>query len=153
MNKKVPFIIICLFFYSCGFQPMLKNYDLSKINIEKINFSGKNELTYLLKNYLNIETKNNSNSVVMNIFVSESSNPTSKNTSGLTVEEEITIVVKFEVIDKEKNYLLRDEVSSSKRLSVTNNLSSDEETKKIERNNIIKAIVPKIRFKLQFIFQ
>ena len=153
MNKKVPFIIICLFFYSCGFQPMLKNYDLSKINIEKINFSGKNELTYLLKNYLNIETKNNSNSVVMNIFVSESSNPTSKNTSGLTVEEEITIVVKFDVIDKEKNYLLRDEVSGSKRLSVTNNLSSDEETKKIERNNIIKAIVPKIRFKLQFIFQ
>jgi len=153
MNKKIPFIIICLFFYSCGFQPMLKNYDLSKINIEKINFSGKNELTYLLKNYLNIETKNNSNSVVMNIFVSESSNPTSKNTSGLTVEEEITIVVKFDVIDKEKNYLLRDEVSGSKRLSVTNNLSSDEETKKIERNNIIKAIVPKIRFKLQFIFQ
>ena len=153
MNKKVPFIIICLFFYSCGFQPMLKNYDLSKINIEKINFSGKNELAYLLKNYLNIETKNNSNSVVMNIFVSESSNPTSKNTSGLTVEEEITIVVKFDVIDKEKNYLLRDEVSGSKRLSVTNNLSSDEETKKIERNNIIKAIVPKIRFKLQFIFQ
>lgn len=153
MNKKFIYIIFFFLFYSCGFQPMLKNYDSSKINIKIINFSGKNELIYILKNYLNINTKNNSDSVIVNMLISESITSTNKNTSGITVEEELTIAIKFDVIDKENNYLLKDEISGSRRLTVTNNLSSDEETKKIERNNIIKALVQKIKFKIQFIFQ
>ena len=70
MNKKIISIIICLFFYSCGFQPMLKNYDISKLNIKKINYSGKNDLNYLLKNFLNLEEKNNNNGIVINLSIS-----------------------------------------------------------------------------------
>ena len=57
MIKKITLIILGLFLYSCGFTPMLKNFDLSKINVEEIKYSGPNSMTYLLKNYLDINEK------------------------------------------------------------------------------------------------
>ena len=149
MNKKITFIIICLFFYSCGFQPMLKNYDISKLNIKKINYSGKNDLNYLLKNYLNLEEKNNNKGIVINLSIAESISSATKNTSGISTEEDLTIIITINIQNEQNNDLLTDTISETKRLSITNNMSTDEQTRNIEKNNLIRSLSQKIKFRIQ----
>ncbi len=149
MNKKIIFIIICLFFYSCGFQPMLKNYDISKLNIKKINYSGKNDLNYLLKNFLNLEEKNNNKGIVINLSIAESISSATKNTSGISTEEDLTIIITINIQNEQNNDLLTDTISETKRLSITNNMSTDEQTRNIEKNNLIRSLSQKIKFRIQ----
>ena len=149
MNKKLTFIIICLFFYSCGFQPMLKNYDISKLNIKKINYSGKNDLNYLLKNFLNLEEKNNNKGIVINLSIAESISSATKNTSGISTEEDLTIIITINIQNEQNNDLLTDTISETKRLSITNNMSTDEQTRNIEKNNLIRNLSQKIKFRIQ----
>lgn len=149
MNKKITFIIICLFFYSCGFQPMLKDYDISKLKIKKINYSGKNDLNYLLKNFLNLEEKNNNKGIVINLSIAESISSATKNTSGISTEEDLTIIITINIQDEQNNDLLTDTISETKRLSITNNMSADEQTRNIEKNNLIRSLSQKIKFRIQ----
>ena len=149
MNKKIISIIICLFFYSCGFQPMLKNYDISKLNIKKINYSGKNDLNYLLKNFLNLEEKNNNKGIVINLSIDESISSATKNTSGISTEEDLTIIITINIQNEQNNDLLTDTISETKRLSITNNMSTDEQTRDIEKNNLIRSLSQKIKFRIQ----
>jgi len=149
MNKKITSIIICLFFYSCGFQPMLKNYDISKLNIKKINYSGKNDLNYLLKNFLNLEEKNNNKGIVINLSIAESISSATKNTSGISTEEDLTIIITINIQNEQNNDLLTDTISETKRLSITNNMSTDEQTRNIEKNNLIRSLSQKIKFRIQ----
>jgi len=149
MNKKIISIIICLFFYSCGFQPMLKNYDISKLNIKKINYSGKNDLNYLLKNFLNLEEKNNNKGIVINLSIAESISSATKNTSGISTEEDLTITITINIQNEQNNDLLTDTISETKRLSITNNMSTDEQTRNIEKNNLIRSLSQKIKFRIQ----
>ena len=52
--------------------------------------------------------------------------------------------------DKNVN-LLTDNVSASRKLPISNNLSSDQETRRIEKNNLMQNLTQKIKFKLQLI--
>ena len=149
MNKKIISIIICLFFYSCGFQPMLKDYNISKLNIKKINYSGKNDLNYLLKNFLNLEEKNNNKGIVINLSIAESISSATKNTSGISTEEDLTIIITINIQNEQNNDLLTDTISETKRLSITNNMSTDEQTRNIEKNNLIRSLSQKIKFRIQ----
>jgi len=152
MNKKFFFLsIIFIFLSGCGFEPMLKNLDMSKLNVKKINYSGKNDFNYLIKNYLNIDEKNNANGLVVNLTVSESISSVTKNSSGITTEEDLTINITLNVVDGENKNLLTDTLSATKRLTVSSNLSSDEERRGSERNNLIKNLTQKIKFKLHLI--
>ena len=149
MNKKITLIIICLFFYSCGFQPMLKNYDVSKINIKKINYSGKNDLNYILKNFLNLEEKNKGEGLVVNLNVEETISTATKNTSGITTEEDLTILITINIKNEKNIDLLLDSITETKRLTVTNNLNTDEQTRNIAKNNLIEILSQKIKFRIQ----
>ena len=149
MNRKIVYFIICFFLYSCGFQPMLKNFDISNLNIKQINYSGKKEIEYLITNYLNIRETNNKKGISVNLAFIEKNESITKNSSGITTEENLTIVIDIKVIDDMENILLQDQISASKRLNVSNNLSSDEEARRIERNNLIFNLSQKIKFKLQ----
>ena len=149
MNRKIVYFIICFFLYSCGFQPMLKNFDISNLNIKQINYSGKKEIEYLITNYLNIRETNNKKGISVNLSFIEKNESITKNSSGITTEENLTIVIDIKVIDDMENILFQDQISASKRLNVSNNLSSDEEARRIERNNLIFNLSQKIKFKLQ----
>ncbi len=76
---------------------------------------------------------------------------TIKNTSGITIEEDISIKIEMTIRDGQNNKLLTDTFTTSKRLVVTNNASSDEETKRIEKDKILKNLAQKIKFKLQLV--
>ena len=130
---------------------MLKDFDLSTMNVQKINYSGKNELTYLLRTYINLEEKENPKGMIVNLKVSESISASTKNASGIIVEEDLTLSVKIKILDSEKRILLNDVVSNSRRIAVTSSLSSDEENKRNERKNLLQNLSQKIKFKLQLI--
>lgn len=151
MNKKIFIFTILILLAGCGFTPMLKNYDLSKLNVQKVNYSGKNDLSYLIKTYLNIQETKSSQGMTVNISVSESISSATKNSAGIKTEEDLTINIRLNVLDGKDKIITSDNFTSSRRLTVTNNLSSDEETRRIERRNLIQNLAQKIKFKLQLI--
>ena len=148
MNKKIILSIVFTLLLGCGFTPMLKDFDLSNLNIQKINYSGKNELTYLVRTYINLQEEKNSKGLNIDISTSENTSVFSRNTSGITTEENLTITINLKITDSQNNILYNDQFSDSKRITITNALSSDQERKKIERNNLIRSLSQKIKFRL-----
>jgi len=130
---------------------MLKNFDTSNLNIQKVNYTGNNNLIYLDKNYLNLKEKKGTKGLVVNFAISESSTSTAQNTSGIDTEEQITLNIIINVLDNKNSNLLTDSISTSRKLPISNNLSSNQETRRIERNNLMQNLTQKIKFKLQLI--
>ena len=151
MNKKIFLSLVLVFLTGCGFTPMLKDFDISKLNIQTITYSGKNDLTYLLKSSLNINETSSPRGMIVDISITESISAETKNSSGVTTEENLIITIAIKIVDSKGNALLSDSDSSNRRLSVTNNLSSDEETRRIERNNLMRNLSQKIKFRLQMV--
>ena len=151
MIKKVLISFLFIFIVSCGFQPMLKDFDVSSLVIKQINYTGKNEFNYMLQNNLNLNQKPNSEGFIVNLATSESKNSVTKDTAGITTEEQITISVGLNVQDHMQNTLLTDTVSESSRLQVTSNLGTDDTTKNIVRQKIITNLAQKIKFKLMIL--
>ena len=151
MNKKIFLSLVLVFLTGCGFTPMLKDFDVSKLNIQKITYSGKNDLTYLLKSSLNINETSSPRGMIVDISITEAISAETKNSSGVTTEENLLITIAIKIVDSKGNALLSDSVSSNRRLSVTNNFSSDEETRRIERNNLMHNLSQKIKFRLQMV--
>ena len=153
MNKKIFLSLVLVFLTGCGFTPMLKDFDVSKLNVQKITYSGMNDLTYLLKSSLNINETSSPRGMIVDISITESISAETKNSSGVTTEENLIITIAIKIVDSKGNALLSDSDSSNRRLSVTNNLSSDEETRRIERNNLMRNLSQKIKFRLQMVAQ
>ena len=151
MNKKIFLSLVLVFLTGCGFTPMLKDFDVSKLNVQKITYSGKNDLTYLLKSSLNINETSSPRGMIVDISITEAISAETKNSSGVTTEENLLITIAIKIVDSKGNALLSDSDSSNRRLSVTNNLSSDEETRRIERNNLMHNLSQKIKFRLQMV--
>ena len=153
MNKKIFLSLVLVFLTGCGFTPMFKDFDVSKLNIQKITYSGKNDLSYLLKSSLNINETSSPRGMIVDISITEAISAETKNSSGVTTEENLIITIAIKIVDSKGNALLSDSDSSNRRLSVTNNLSSDEETRRIERNSLIQNLSQKIKFRLQMVAQ
>jgi len=147
MFKQLYILITLLFLTSCGFSPMLKNVDLNDIKINKIDYLGPNGLTYYLKSNINIPIyKRPGNAYSLKINIEESVNSVTKNSSGITTEEEIIITISFQVFNSKKIQIGSETVSDSKVVSITNNVSTDDEIKRIERKNIITNLSQQILF-------
>ena len=150
MNKKIFLFLTLVLLAGCGFTPMLKDFDVSRLNIQAIKYSGNNELIYLIKTYLNIN-ENNNHGLIVQISISETSSSSMKNSSGVTTEENFMVNANINVSNNKQENLLSDTVSASKRVAISNNLNADEETKKIQRNNLTRDLAQKIKFKLVMI--
>lgn len=148
MNKKISFIIICLFFYSCGFQPLLKDYNNTRLSYKKINYYGKNDLVYLLKNNLNIDEKEDSDGLIANLTISQTLSTTNKNIYGIPTQEDLFINLQVNILDKNEKSIYSDNFSIKKNLTITSNLATDQEIRNTEKNHLIKSISENIKYKL-----
>ena len=147
MFKQFYIFITLLFLTSCGFSPMLKNVDLSDIKINKIDYSGPSGLTYYLKSNLNMpinKALKDAYSLKMNI--GESSASVTKNTAGITTEEEVTVTIDFQIFDNKGKQIGGESLNDGRIVSVTNNVSTDDEVKRIEKENIITNLIQKLTF-------
>ena len=107
MIKKIVIYCIFVLLSACGFTPMLKDFDSSDLNIQKVNYTGNNNLIYLAKNYLNLKEKKGTKGLVVNFVISESSTSTAQNTSGIVTEEQITLNITINVLNNKNVNLLR----------------------------------------------
>jgi len=147
MFKQFYLFITLLFFASCGFSPMLKNVDLSDIKINKIDYSGPSGLTYYLKSNLNMPiNKALKDAYSLKINVGESADSVTKNTAGITTEEEITVTINFQIFDNKGKQIGGESLSDGRVVSVTNNVSTDDEVKRIEKENIITNLIQQLTF-------
>ena len=148
--KKTFYIFFILLLSACGFSPMLKNVDLNDIKINKIDFTGSSGLTYYLKSNLNISVqKTLENSYNLKLNISESSSSVTKNTAGITTEEEVSITINFQIFDQKNNLIGSESLSDSRVISVTNNVSTDDEVKRIEKENIITNLIQQLTFAIR----
>ena len=147
-NVKQLYTFICLLFLaSCGFSPMLKNVDLNDIKINKIDYSGPSGLTYYLKSNLNMPiNKGLREAYSLKINIGESSASITKNTAGITTEEEVTVTINFQIFDSKGEQIGGESLSDGRVLSVTNNVSTDDEVKRIEKENIITNLIQQLTF-------
>jgi hypothetical protein len=147
MFKQFYIFITLLFLTSCGFSPMLKNVDLSDIKINKIDYSGPSGLTYYLKSNLNMPiNKALKDAYSLKINIGESSASVTKNTAGITTEEEVTVTINFQIFDNKGKQIGGESLSDGRVVSVTNNVSTDDEVKRIEKENIITNLIQQLTF-------
>ena len=147
MFKQFYIFITLLFLTSCGFSPMLKNVDLSDIKINKIDYSGPSGLPYYLKSNLNMPiNKALKDAYSLKINIGESSASVTKNTAGITTEEEVTVTINFQIFDNKGKQIGGESLSDGRVVSVTNNVSTDDEVKRIEKENIITNLIQQLTF-------
>ena len=150
MFKQFYIFITLLFLTSCGFSPMLKNVDLSDIKINKIDYSGPGGLTYYLKSNLNMPiNKASKDAYSLKINIGESAASVTKNTAGITTEEEITVTINFQIFDNKGKQIGGESLSDGRVISITNNVSTDDEVKRIEKENIITNLIQQLTFAIR----
>ena len=148
--KKTFYIFFILLLTSCGFSPILKNVDLSSVKINKIDFEGPSGLTYYLKSNLNIPIEQNlKNAYSLKLNISEGSSSVTKDTAGITTEERVSVTINFQILDKENKLIGSESLSDSRVISVTNNVSTDDEVKRIEKENIITNLIQQLTFAIR----
>jgi outer membrane lipopolysaccharide assembly protein LptE/RlpB len=148
--KKTFYIFFILLLTSCGFSPILKNVDLSSVKINKIDFEGPNGLTYYLKSNLNIPVEQNlKNAYSLKLNINESSSSVTKDTAGITTEERVSVTINFQIFDKENKLIGSESLSDNRVISVTNNVSTDDEVKRIEKENIIINLIQQLTFAIR----
>jgi len=148
--KKTFYIFYVLLLTSCGFSPILKNVDLSSVKINKIDFEGPSGLTYYLKSNLNIPVEQNlKNAYSLKLNINESSSSVTKDTAGITTEERVSVTINFQIFDKENKLIGSESLSDSRVISVTNNVSTDDEVKRIEKENIITNLIQQLTFAIR----
>ena len=150
MFKQFYIFIILLFLTSCGFSPILKNVDLSDVKINKIDYTGPSGLTYYLKSNLNMPiNKTLKDAYFLKININESATSITKNTAGITTEEKVSITINFEIYDSKGKQVGRESLSAGRVVSITNNISTDDEVKRIEKENIITNLIQQLTFSVR----
>ena len=150
--KKINHIslIILLLLTSCGFSPMLKDVNLDDLKISKIEYSGPSDLVYSLRSNLNIPiNKTAKEAYVINIKILEGASSVTKDKAGVTTREEITIKITFKIIDNNNNVVGSESLTDNKTVSITNNISTDTEIKRIEKENIITNLIQQLTFAIR----
>ena len=147
---KYTSLIIFLLLTSCGFSPMLKDVNLEDLRISKIEYLGPNDLVYSLRSNLNIPiVKVTKNSYVVQIKIQEGSTSVTKDKAGITTREEITIGITFNIKNDKNTVVGSESLSDSKTVSVTNDISTDAEIRRIEKENIITNLIQQLTFAIR----
>ena len=149
-NNHVIFFIVILLIPACGFTPMLKDVDLADIKISKIEYSGSSELVYFLRSNLNIPiAKTAQNSYLVKLKLKEGATSVTKDTAGVTTGEKITVTITLEIFDENKILIGKENLSGNKRVNITNNISTDSEIRRIEKENIMTNLVQELTFTIR----
>ena len=141
LNNLYIFIYL-IFLTSCGFTPLLKYDGIKNVNIREINYAGNKDLIFFIKRELNVfENKQLKNGYNLNINIKENITSLKKNTAGVTTEEELKIILDLKIFNEKGELLNRDLLEEKTAVTVTNDITVDSETKRIERSNILTNII------------
>ena len=107
-------------------------------------------MVYALRSNLNIPiNKTAADAYIVNIKIQEGASSVTKDKAGITTREEITIEISFEILDKKNTIVAKESIKDSKTVSITNNISTDAEIKRIEKENIITNLIQQLTFAIR----
>ena len=148
--KQLFLVLGLTFLTSCGFSPMLKDVNLNDIKINKVEYTGDKDLIFYLKNNLQFNVDQKSKlGYIIKINTSKNISSVTKDTSGATTEEQITVNINLKVLNSKGEEIGSDNINGSRVVSVTNDFTQDTETNRIETSNIIASLSKDLTFSIR----
>lgn len=141
--KVLIYILVSIIFTNCGFkvvnQDFFKNYKFSELNI-----TGDNKVIYLIKNKLNIDNKDSTKEIKLNIDTKKNKVVKERNIRNEITKYEITINAKIKYIIEDEN--IAEEFSLTKKgdFNVKSKHSETLNTEKKLTKNLINNLSEQI---------
>jgi 3-deoxy-D-manno-octulosonic acid (KDO) 8-phosphate synthase len=147
INKFLLTIIIAVSLASCGFSPIYTG-NSKQVIISKSEIVGDKDLAFNLEQKLNFKKdERNLNAYIFKAQIYDTAESSIVDTRGISTEEIIKLTVSYQFQDKNGVIIYQDAISKDKRVSVTDNLSSNILVKNNEKKLLLDSIIQNILFK------
>ena len=140
--KKIIFLVLLIFIYSCGYTSVYKDYKKYDLLINIVDVSGDYEINNYLKNDLKISSNNNSKNIYdIKIITNFEKITLAKDSTGKATDYKLDLNVKFIIVSKQNQTL-----EFNENLKIKNNDEKFEQTnyEKDIKKNFSKIIVDKL---------
>ena len=147
INKFFLTIIISVTLAHCGFSPIYTG-DSKQVIISKSEIVGDKDLAFNLEQRLNFKKdEKNLNAYVFKAQIYNTTESSLVDSRGIPTEEIIKLTVSYQFQDKNGTVIYQDAITKDKRVSVTDNLSSNIIVKNNEKRLLLDSIIQNILFK------
>jgi len=147
INKFFLTIIISVILTHCGFSPIYTG-NLKQIIISKSEILGDKELAFNLEQKLNFKKdEKDLNAYVFKAQIYDTAETSLVDSRGISTEEILKLTVSYQFQDKNGVVIYQDAITKDKRVSVTDNLSSNILVKNNEKKLLLENIIQNILFK------
>ena len=147
INKFFLAIIISVTLAHCGFSPIYTG-NLKQVIISKMEIVGDKDLAFNLEQKLNFtKDEKNLNAYIFKAQIYDTSESSLIDSRGISTEEIVKLTVSYQFQDKNGVVIYQDAITKDKRVSVTDNLSSNIIVKNNEKRLLLDSIIQNILFK------
>ena len=149
--KNKLFIIFLLFITlsGCGFSPIYVGSQ-KQIIISKSEIIGDKDLAFNLEQKLNFKKDDKDmNAYIFKAQIYDTAESSLIDNRGIATEEIIKLTVSYQFQDKNGIVIYQDAISKDKRVTVTDNLSSNAIFKNNEKRILLDSIIQNILFKFR----
>jgi outer membrane lipopolysaccharide assembly protein LptE/RlpB len=147
INKFFLTIIISVILTNCGFSPIYTG-NSKQIIISKSEILGDKELAFNLEQKLNFKRdEKDLNAYVFKAQIYDTAETSLVDSRGISTEEILKLTVSYQFQDKNGVVIYQDAITKDKRVSVTDNLSSNILVKNNEKKLLLENIIQNILFK------
>jgi outer membrane lipopolysaccharide assembly protein LptE/RlpB len=147
INKFFLTIIISVILTHCGFSPIYTG-NSKQIIISKSEILGDKELAFNLEQKLNFKKdEKDLNAYVFKAQIYDTAETSLVDSRGISTEEILKLTVSYQFQDKNGVVIYQDAITKDKRVSVTDNLSSNILVKNNEKKLLLENIIQNILFK------
>ena len=149
MIRKFPsYILIFLFIFGCGYQPMYSNQEQPKIKIKEVLLSGENKINQKIITSSNLQ-KNSSEDIalVLSLETKKTNNVTSKDNSGNPLTYQMNLSSTLTLTNNDKLLETKNFMSSFSYSNKDNKFDLREYQESLEKD-LIRSISEKINMYL-----
>jgi hypothetical protein len=147
INKFFLAIIISFTLAHCGFSPIYTG-NSKQVIISKSEIVGDKDLAFNLEQKLNFtKDEKNLNAYVFKAQIYDTAESSLVDSRGISTEEIVKLTVSYQFQDKNGVVIYQDAITKDKRVSVTDNLSSNFIVKNNEKRLLLDSIIQNILFK------
>ena len=147
INKFFLAIIISITLSHCGFSPIYTG-NFKQVIISKSEITGDKDLAFNLEQKLNFKKEEkNLNAYIFKAQIFDTAESSLVDSRGISTEEILKLTVSYQFQDKNGVVIYQDAITKDKRVSVTDNLSSNIIVKNNEKRLLLDSIIQNILFK------
>jgi hypothetical protein len=147
INKFFLAVIISIILTHCGFSPIYIG-NSKPVIISKSEIIGDKDLAFNLEQKLNFKKEEkNLNAYIFKAQIYDTAESSLVDSRGISTEEIIKLTVSYQFQDKNGVVIYQDAITKDKRVSVTDNLSSNIIVKNNEKRLLLDSIIQNILFK------